>query len=76
MPRTSTYVAGLGLDAGDGEDTLLLLDLVAVFPIDILWGCLDKVPSYGVRAQKTYSSFHLSLQSALGKLVHCAGDLA
>ena len=31
-----TYVAGLGLDAGDGEDTFLLLDLVAVFPIDIL----------------------------------------
>ena len=32
-----TYVPGLGLDAGNGEDTLLLLDLVAVFPIDVLW---------------------------------------
>jgi hypothetical protein len=31
-----TYVAGLGLDAGDGEDTFLLLDLVTVFSIDIL----------------------------------------
>ena len=32
-----TYVAGLGLDAGNSEDTLFLLDLVAIFPIDILW---------------------------------------
>jgi hypothetical protein len=31
-----TYVAGFGLDAGDGGDTFLLLDLVAVVPIDIL----------------------------------------
>ena len=36
MSRAGTYVAGLGFDAGDREDTLLLLDLVAVFPIDIL----------------------------------------
>jgi hypothetical protein len=35
--RKGTYVAGLGFDAGDCEDTLFLLDLVAVFPIDILW---------------------------------------
>jgi len=33
----------LGLDAGDREDTLLLLDLVAVLPINILWGCSDKI---------------------------------
>ena len=43
MPRAGTYVAGLGLDAGDREDTLLLLDLVAVLPINILWGCSDKI---------------------------------
>jgi len=76
VPRAGTYVAGFGLDAGDREDTLLLLDLVAVFPIDILWGCSDKVPSFGIQTEKTYSSLHLGLQSALGKLVHCAGDLA
>ena len=35
-PTKVTYVAGLGLDASDCEDTLFLLDLVAVFPIDIL----------------------------------------
>lgn len=35
--RKGTYIAGLGLDAGDCKDTLFLLDLVAVFPIDILW---------------------------------------
>jgi len=33
--RIGFRVAGFGLDAGDGEDTLLHLDLVAVFPIDI-----------------------------------------
>ncbi len=76
MPRAGTYVAGLGLDAGDREDTLLLLDLVAVLPINILWGCSDKIPSYGIRAEKTYSSLHLGLQSTLGELVHCASDLA
>jgi hypothetical protein len=31
-----TYVAGFGLDTGDRKDTLFLLNLVAVFPIDIL----------------------------------------
>ena len=76
MPRAGTHVTSLGLDAGDREDTLFLFDLVAVFPIDILWGCLDEVLSYGIRTEKTYSSLHLGLQSALGKLVHCAGDLA
>ncbi len=35
-PEGGTYVAGLCFDAGNGEDTLLLLDLVAIFPIDIL----------------------------------------
>ena len=40
--RKSTYVASLGFDAGDCEDTLFLLDLVAVFPIDILWSDYGK----------------------------------
>jgi hypothetical protein len=35
--RKGTYVAGLGFDAGHCKDTLFLLDLVAIFPIDILW---------------------------------------
>jgi hypothetical protein len=35
--RKGTYVAGLGFDAGNCEDSLFLLDLVAVFPIDVLW---------------------------------------
>jgi hypothetical protein len=35
--RRGTYAAGFGFDARDGEDTFFLLDLVAVFTIDVLW---------------------------------------
>ena len=35
--RGWTYGAGFGLDARNGEDTFLLLDLIAVLAIDVLW---------------------------------------
>ena len=75
-PGKGTYVAGLSFDAGDGEDTLLLLNFVAVFTIDVLWGCSGKVWCIASEQSKTYGSFHLGLQSTLGELVHCARDLA
>ena len=34
--REMADVLDLGLDAGDGERTLLLLDLVAVLPVHVL----------------------------------------
>jgi|SRR5712671_2051223 len=70
-----TYIAGLGFDARHREDTLLLLDLVAVFPIDILWDCAGELLCYFTREEKTYSSLNLSLQGTFGELVHCTRDL-
>ena len=35
--RGWTYGAGFGFDARNGEDTFLLLDLIAVLAIDVLW---------------------------------------
>ena len=66
----------MGLDAGNGEDTFLLLDLVAVLTVDVLWGWLARVSRVCRLKDGTYGSLDLGLQSALGQFVHCARDFA
>ena len=40
------YIAGLRLDAGDGECTFFLFDLIAVLPINILEEGYGSMRSY------------------------------